>query len=474
MTLLEVMMASSVLLVCLTALAGVLGGSISSSQISKARDEATNLANLRIEAARSMSYDRVGVRYANGLYGDPVGDILTPETVGKFTVTTECSWVRDAGGRATYKKLTVHVAWQAPTPGEIVVTTMVYGKSAIATSGDLVIRLHYAEDTAPVSNATVLIQAADGTSRAVVSNSAGEAFFGQVAVGAVGVAVSPPDGSLVDTRTLGASVSADQLATLDVIVQRQATQAKVHVTDTSGATVAGASVSLLRSDGVAVPAATTDAVGDAVFPNLYYSNYTATVSKSGYTTSTANVAVTVASPQPVTPVSVSKLVGVGLRVRVFDVNGTQVPGASIVLTQHIGGSIVQQGVGGTNGEFSFANFGAGGYDITVGKTAYTSQTVYAWLYDGDNRVIDVHLVQAVTNGTLSVTTKDKNGHLRSIAVTITGPYPTTGTSNGSGLLTLTLITGSYKVRCTSEPASADIPIIISAGQTTVVTVSQTK
>lgn len=476
MTLIEVMMASSILLVVLIALATVLAGSITSSQSAKSRDEATNLANARIEAARSLTYDQVGVHYANGAYGDPAGSILTPETIGRYTVVTDCSWVRDSSGRSTYKKLVVRVSWTQPSPGQIEVTTMLYGKSALATAGDLAVRLHYSEDAAPVTNGTVSIVTAGGTGLTLGTDSAGEAFFGRIGIGAVSVTIIPPAGCVVDTSRMSpASVAADQLTTLDVYVQKQTTNATVHVTDTTGAAVSGASVSLLRAtDGAIIPTATTNASGDVVFSSLFYSNYTAMVSKSGCTSSTQAFTVSVATPRPTVPVSVTKLVGVGLRVRVFDVNGTQIPGGTISLKHHGWGGVLQQGTAGSNGEYTFTTFDWGSYDVIVDKTAYVSQTQQVWLNDGDNKILDFHLTPAVTYGTLSITTKDKNGHLRSIAVTVSGPYPTTGTSNSDGLLVLTLITGSYQVRCSSEPVSANVPVIISSGQTTPVTVSQTK
>jgi type II secretory pathway pseudopilin PulG len=74
MTLPEVMIAASVMLVCLVSLAGLLGGSITSSASAHMRDEAANIANDRLETARSLNYDRVGLHYTNGLYGDPAYD----------------------------------------------------------------------------------------------------------------------------------------------------------------------------------------------------------------------------------------------------------------------------------------------------------------------------------------------------------------------------------------------------------------
>jgi type II secretory pathway pseudopilin PulG len=374
MTLGELMIASSVLLVCLTALAGVLGGSVTSSRMARVRDEAANLANARIEYARSLAYDQVGLHYSNGAYGDPAGDIVTPEQVGGFTVTTECTWVRTSSGRAAYKKVVVHVAWQQPVPGEIAVTTMIYGKSEIVTSGDLVVRLRYRENSDPVVNATVGMVSFTGQARSVLSDSTGEAFFGQVAIGAATLSVVPPAGCVVDTSTIPAiSIAADAVTTVIVFVQQPA-RATLHVTDTSGTPVSDATVTLHRSDGSALPAQATNASGDALFTSLFYGDYSASIAKEGYTSAVAPFSVTIESPQPVVDVSISQIILAGITARVSDANSTPIPGPTVTVRRTGESTPLQSGTAGTNGEISFAGFDVGSYDITVEKSGYVAQT----------------------------------------------------------------------------------------------------
>jgi hypothetical protein len=475
MTLGEVMIASSVLLVCLTALAGLLGGSVTSSRTARIRDEAANLANERIEYARSLAYDSVGVHYANGLFGDPAGEILTPQTFGSFTVTTECTWVRTAAGRAAYKKLVVHVAWQQPIPGEVVVTTMIFGKSEIVTSGDLVVRLRYREDGLAVSNATVSIVAFDGSSRSVLTDSAGEAFFGQVARGAAQLSIIPPAGCVVDTSTVSSvTIAADAVTTIIGFIQHPA-QATFHIIDTAGSPVSGASVTLRRNDGTLFPAVLTNASGDALFTQLLYADYSVTVEKAGYPSATAPFTLGLADPQPSVPVTISPSVGAGLTVRVLDVNETPIPGATVNV-QLRGGAPVPTGIVGANGQVSFTGLVEGGYDTTVTATGYTLQTRATYLHDGDQDTMVFHMTPVITQGNLRILTRDKHDNpIGNIRVVVSGPTPyyvDSLRSDASGLLYLTnLVPGSYRVWCYTR-SGGTVTVIVNGGQTAEIRVYQ--
>jgi type II secretory pathway pseudopilin PulG len=482
MTLPEVMIASSILLVCLTSLAGLLGGSVTESRVARVRDEAANLANQCIETARSIPYDSVGVHYANGVFGDPAGEILTPETTGSFTIATGCTWVRDSTGRAAYKQLTVTVSWQTPAPGQVTLTTMVYGKSDIAISGDLNVTLLYRENSNPVQNASVGIVASDGSARAVFSDASGTAFFGQVALGDAALSVTPPAGYVVDTSSMPSiTVAADALTTVIVYVQQPA-QATVHVVDTSGNPVSGASVGLQRNDGSVVPTVTTNASGDALFPQLLYAGYTATVSKTGYSPATAPFTMSIGATPSVVPVSISALTG--LLVRVFDTNGGQISAATVSLARSSDNVVIQQGVTGTNGQYSFGSIAAGTYVVAAGKaSSFATQTQTVTLSGGVNGAVDFHLAPAVaTTGTLKVTTLDKKGNAASMQFVVNGPgcnnsIYTSGTGYNNSVLgqyTLSnLAVGSYQVWCYTKPLSTAHPTV-SGGQTTPVSVQQTK
>lgn len=478
MTLGEVMIASSVLLVCLTALAGVLGGSVTSSRMARVRDEATNLANAKIEYARSLAYDQVGLHYTNGAYGDPAGSIVTPETDGSFTVTTECTWVRTDTGRAAYKKLVVHVAWQQPVPGEIALTTMVYGKSDIVTSGDLDVRLRYRENADPVLNATVAIVTSNNSARSALSDSAGVAFFGQVNVGDASLTVVPPAGWVVDTSSIPSiTISADAVQTVIIFLQQPA-QATIHVADTSsGSPVVGASVSARRADGTVLPTVLTDASGNALFSSLLYADYTATITKTGYPSATAPFTLSSTANQPVVPVTISPLLGVGIQANVYDANSTPIAGATVTVRLNGNTTPLYTGLSATNGAISFSGFAAGDYNVTVDKTGLVSQVLSSQLHDGDHDTLTFHLSPVVSTGNMHIVTYDRNGHTGSIRVIVRGPsgyYRNDLYSGSDGALDLqSLLPGSYTVQCYTKAASV-ATAIVSAGQTAQVQVSQKK
>jgi prepilin-type N-terminal cleavage/methylation domain-containing protein len=475
MTLPEVMIASSVLLVCLTAMATLLATAVNSSQTAKVRDMAANLANLRIESARSLPYDNVGTHFANGVDGDPAGDILTPETVGNFVVTTQCSWIRTTTGRAAYKLMTVIVSWQKPAPGQYQVTTMIYGRSGLATSGDLDVRLRYIEDGAPVTNGTVNVVDASNSARSVSSDASGSAFFGQLAMGSLAMQVTPPAGCIVNTSTQSAvTIAADAVTTIIVNIQRPA-QATINVVDTSGTPIPGASVSLQRADGVVLPAAYTDANGNAVFTSLLYSSYSVNVTKTGYGPATLPLIVSSTAPSPVVKFQMAPRGAVSLRARVFDSNGTKLGGGTVHVKLQGASTDLQVQTAGTNGEASFTGLDTVTYGVTVELAGYVTQTQTVTLTTWGETLADFRMSPVVVNGNMSITTYDKNGHLKSLQLIVSGNgYYRNTLMSSNGYLTLTdLVPGTYTVQVTPNPSSI-VTTIVNGGQTSYVSVSQKK
>ena len=117
-----------------------------------------------------------------------------------------------------------------------------------------------------------------------------------------------------------------------------------------------------------------------------------------------------------------------------------------------------------------------GWDVSgvVEKTGYNVQvqsvTVSAL------GTISTVVMAGTAKGNMHIVTLDKNGHAAAIRVIISGPgyYRDSLTSSTSGQLNVTdLPVGSYEVSCYTNPASV-ATVIISAGQTADVTVSQSK
>jgi len=477
MSIAEVLIASSILLVCLTSLAGLLGGAIASSTMTRARDEATNLATDRLETARNMPYDSVGVRYANGSTGNPAGIILTPEVSGKYTITTECTWVQASTGGAAYKKLKVTASWTDPFPGRVEVNTLIYGKTNLSGVGDLLVQLSNRDSALPVTGQEVTFVAADGTTRHGTSDSSGQALFAQVPVGPCTLSVAAPVGYIVDSSGLGSTVSTDSASTAIVYVQRPA-RATVNVTDMNGAPLSGALVSIERSDWSVGVTAYTDAGGVATFSNLVYGDYAATVSRTHYTGATLPFTASPTVASPAVTFRMSPSIDHGVRVRVQDSNGTQIAGATVVLTTQAGVTLAQ-GATGSNGEISFSPLDVGTYSVAVAMAGYTGSSQTAVVHEEhDQDLVTFSLAAVAVKGNMHILSYGTNKKLGNMTLIVSGPagYYSNTLSTGSGtnatgeLLLQNLVPGSYSVQISGKTGSA-VTAVVNAGQTTEVTVN---
>jgi hypothetical protein len=472
MTVVELVTASTILLTCLVSLSTLLTGVIAGSETTQMRDKATNIANQRLEAARNLPFDDVGVRYSNGLSGNPAGTILTPDTANGFTVDTDCTWVRTSTGRAAYKKLVVTVSWSSPIPSHVELTTMIVGHSEVQTSGDILIRLRYREDASPVIGVPVVLQTSDAHSTGVFSDSAGEAFFGQAAVGSANVTVTPPVGYVVDTSSMTSmTVAADSLSTYIVYVQRPA-QVTFCATDMAGAALPGATVTVTSPDGTPIGTAVTDASGNAQFTGLFYGQYSAAISTPGYASVTQPFSATTDSQSQTVPFRMSPAPATGLRVRVFDSNGTQLPGATVAL--RLNGTVAGSGSTGTNGEIAFTP-APGSYQVTVDDAPnYLSQVKTDSVAAGDSHVLDFYLSVATHGGNMHVITEDRNNNPQSLRTVVSGLgyYRDDLYSDSDGVLWLSnLAPGSYTVRTYSKPSST-VTVLVASDQTVAVTVNK--
>ncbi len=477
MTIAEVLIASSILLVCLTSLAGLLGGAIASSTMTRARDEATNLATDRLETARNMPYDSVGVRYADGSAGNPAGIILTPEVSGKYTITTECTWVQSSTGGAAYKKLKVAVSWTDPFPGRVEVNTLIYGKTNLSGVGDLLVQLSNRDSALPVTGQDVLFTASNGTTRRITTDSSGQALFAQVPVGSCTLSVAAPAGYIVDPSGLVSTVSTDSASTAIVYVQRPA-QATINVADMNGAPLSGTLVSIKRSDWSVGVTAYTDAAGVATFSNLVYGDYAATVTRAHYTGATLPFTTSPTASSPAVSFRMSPTVDHGVRVRVLDSNGTQLAGAAVILATQPGVTLAQ-GSTGSNGEISFSPLDVGSYSVSVSIAGYTGSSQTAVVREEDSQALVTFSLAAVAvKGNMHVMSYGTNKKLGNLTLIISGPggYYSNTLSTGSGtngtgeLLLQNLVPGSYSVQISGKTGSA-VTAVVNAGQTTEVAVN---
>jgi uncharacterized surface anchored protein len=297
-----------------------------------------------------------------------------------------------------------------------------------------------------------------------------------VAIGTAQLSIVPPAGCVVDTSTVSSvAVAADAVTTIIGFIQQPA-QATIRVTDTAGSPVSGALVTVRRADGAVLPAVLTDANGDALFAQLLYSDYSATIAKDGYPSATAPFVVSVSARLPVVPVTISPTVGVGITVRVTDANETAIPGAVVSVRRDGDTNPLQSGAVGSNGEISFTGLDAGTYHIAVVMSGYVNGAQATYLHDGDQDTLDVHLTPVISQGNLLITTRDHHDHLVGhLRVVVDGPDPyyvdNLYTDHYGALLLQNLIPGSYQVRCYSNSAGT-VTVIVNGGQTAEAPIAQ--
>jgi type II secretory pathway component PulJ len=102
-SLLELVIASAILFIAAIGTVTALAFAASATQQSTTRTRALNLANQRLEQARAIPYDNVGVVYEDGSTGDPQGTIPAVETVGNLVITTAVDYLYGVDDRPTYK-----------------------------------------------------------------------------------------------------------------------------------------------------------------------------------------------------------------------------------------------------------------------------------------------------------------------------------------------------------------------------------
>jgi uncharacterized surface anchored protein len=245
------------------------------------------------------------------------------------------------------------------------------------------------------------------------------------------------------------------------------------VRDVGGSPLSGATVEIRRADGVTTTV-TANAEGDVAVSDLLYADYSVKVSADGYSSATQPLTLTAATPGQTLFFTMSPRSYYDLRVRVRDANNTQLQDATVHLKPSGGGTDLASKVTVSNGEVFFTPLNPGTYQLVVEKSGYNVQvqsvTVSAY------GTIATVVMGGNAKGNMHIVTLDKNGHAAAIRVIISGPsyYRDSLTSSTSGQLNVTdLPVGSYEVSCYTNPASV-ATVIISAGQTADVTVSQSK
>ncbi len=409
----ELIIAASVIFVVATGVMGAMSYAAHSSAYAQAYEKAINLANQRVEAARNLPYDNLGTINPGGSYGDPPGSIPVTETLDGYRVTTDVEWARDEStGRATYKQVSVGVAWDEPRPGGVDVSTAVYSKSEIVNAGDLGVRVVDRDTGDPVTGAAVQVTPSDGLLRLSTTDTNGESFYGYLPAGPCDVDVSVA-GKLVDLRGMDSvNISADAITRVVIYVQEPST-CVVEVVDTEGTPIPGAQVTLTDASGNALDD-TSDGSGVARFEDLFVDDYTVDVSADGYGDGTAQASIQTGGEE--VRVTVQLAEARGLVVAVTDSNGAPLASADVaVFGPWPSNAEIDSSPGQTvsNGEASFSIDDEGWYWVEVSKSGYEDVSDWVWVpSDGTRWETQLQAVEETT-GTLTVYVGRNNGDPRS-------------------------------------------------------------
>jgi len=466
-----------IMLIVVMGVYGVLTFAAQSTQASAVRVTALNLANQRIEQARNLSYDNVGVTYADGTQGNPAGTISTPEVVdSRFTVTTTVSWARDpATNRALYKNVHVSVAWTEGHAGHVDVSTSVYGKSNIVNAGDLSVVVRDRDTDEPLPGAVVTVRPQSGAARVVTSDENGEAFYGYLPSGTYAVTVVKGD-YIFDPVVLGSvSIQSDLLTSVVAYAQHPST-VNVHVNDGASNPVGDSVVTLTSASG-AILTLNTDGSGTATFTNLLVGNYQVAARYTGRTT--ARDVVNVAAGGETYDLTLSLAPRVGLTVRVVDSSGVAVSGATVSVrgpspsTANAPGSPATTA---SNGEISFGTLEDGVYTISASKNGMVDATPMQVTYDGSSITVPTLTLGLNQFGTLEIHIFDNHGHpvTSRTRVSVWGPNGYTAnirssTDSKDVIIITELSPGQYSVQ---PNAGGQIRTVnVQAGQTSIVNVN---
>jgi len=207
-TIIEVVMASAILLTVLTAVLATVSYANTGSLQSERRQVALNLATLRIEQAHALPYASVGTTMGALLTGSPSGTLPAVETTQTYyTITTTVRYAKDPDTKkVTYKIVRADVTWDNPVSSKVTVESAVIG-GEVRLSGEVLITAVDLDDASitipgvlitldPSKTTTNMQQSTDG---------AGEVLFGSVPTGTVAVSASRA-GYMADLNPLAGKV----------------------------------------------------------------------------------------------------------------------------------------------------------------------------------------------------------------------------------------------------------------------------
>lgn|GEM_PF-2114832 len=407
-SLIEFVVAAAILFIVVVAIMGALTFSAQATQMGAKRVSGLNLANQRIEQARNLPYDDVGVYYTSGGYADPPGAIPHTEQVNDFTVDTQVTWARDeATGRATYKNISITVSWELPRNGSVTLETSIYGKSSLVNTGDVSILVVDADTGEPVEGVSVSLDPASGSARALRSDASGEVFFGFVPSGAADVDATSSDYILDLNGVTPTEIVPDSLTRLTIYAQKPST-AIITVVDSSGSPISGADVAMRDAYGNEWTGQTGG--GEVTFDPLLRGWYDVEARATGYASSSTSFEIPAGDQTVRVELVLPDAAGLTVTVTSSE-NGLPIAGASVSAygplpsTPHVPGSPAGTDA---DGVASFDIYAPGMYRVVAEMADYTSASTEIAMTPGSTYNLDLALDPIVT-GSLRIHVVDRRG-----------------------------------------------------------------
>ena len=409
-TVVEIAFALSILLVVTVAVMGVLTFASASETMAVRRQTAVDIANKRIELAKTLNYSDVGV-----VSGNPPGVIPSEETTGGFLVVTDVQrmWETVAGTQtaSTYKNISVTVSWEQPRPGSVTLESAVFGRDSYANVADLIVNLVDGDDEdASMQNAIVAVDPSIGAPQIQYADSSNTSRFGRLPSGVTAVNVDFPP-YIFDIGPFQTLTLVPATLTNITITGWHASDVTFHVTDSDGNDVSGANV-LFDAD----QTGQTDSLGTAVFSGLLPNglmgtpdNYSYTVTVPGYDPVSGEVPAIASGDSHVTVEVVLPSVTVGrLTMRVYSTQtGQPLENATVTCSK----PSLRSTTSNTDGEASFDVTGTvsiPGAVITPTLSGYTGSAITTTLVPSEFRNGTLPMTP-ITTATLRIYTQKNQG-----------------------------------------------------------------
>jgi len=446
-TLAELVIAMAILLVVLMGVLSALEFAAGATRQASVRQGAMQIATQKVEYARTIPYQALGTKNADGSFGDPAGVLAADgESIstssGVYTVAYRVWWMRKSDSNPVaqtvmYKRIKVTVSWITPSPASVSVETAIYGVDTNAVVGDVQVLAQDVE-LGPVQGVSVALGPASGPNRSVATGGDGYALFGQVPYGAIKTITATTSGYMADYSAFNASGThtvAPNVVNTWVMPMQRSKSATIHVQNDGGGAIQGASVTLTNQErGISYGPFVTDASGNTpLIPNLWNAPGNATgggyVATATYNGNSASSTFTIRT----TDTSVSSTVVIRtqaqITVTVMDnLTGLALPGATVGMTGPVNPADDGSGTS-ADGTKTYTVTRSGIYTIVASKANYLTRTVS--FYVDLNNAINPAPVRLLPLARLVITVHDAYSSTVIAGSTVT-VKDSSGNTDGSG------------------------------------------